>query len=181
MTVFEIRLCWPLVVGAAAFLSACGYTSEQDVRNFIDAERAALHPVSKAIPSPKPFQAAIYDEAGKPDPFNRQTYMQQLVGAKNAKPSIATPELLREKAALELFPLESMTMVGILTNEGKNVALVRADGKIYQVAVGSYVGQNLGKVTKVEEAGITLRELVLDDMGEWSKRTNMLTMQERNK
>jgi len=49
------------------------------------------------------------------------------------------------------------------------------------VSVGSYLGQNLGKVTKIEETRLTLRELVQDDLGEWSTRTNMLTMQERTK
>ena len=166
----------------AAVLSACGYTSEQDVRSFIDAERAALHPVSKAIPAPKPFEAAVYDEAGKLDPFSKQAFVQVLIGAaKAAKPSIATADILRAKTALEGFPLESMSMVGILTKEGQNVALVRADGKLYQVSVGGYLGQNMGKVTKIEETRLTLRELVQDDLGEWSARMNMLNMQERTK
>jgi type IV pilus assembly protein PilP len=173
---------WLSALAIAALLSACGYTTEQDVRSFIDAERAALHPVSKAIPSPKPFEAAVYDEAGKPDPFSKQAFVQFLMGAaKAAKPSIASAELLRSKTALEGFALESLAMVGILTKEGQNVALIRAESKIYQVSVGSYIGQNMGKVTKIEEARLTLRELVQDDLGEWSARTNMLNMQERTK
>ncbi len=166
----------------AFILSACGYTTEQEVRSFIDAERAALHPVSKVIPAPKPFEAAVYDEAGKPDPFSKYAFMQILIGAaKTAKPSIATPELARNRTVLEGFPLESLTMVGVLTKEGRNVALIRAEGKLYQVSVGSYMGQNLGKVTMIEETRITLRELVQDDLGDWSARTSRLTMQERTK
>jgi type IV pilus assembly protein PilP len=166
----------------AGFLSACGYTTEQDVRSFMDAERAALHPVSKAIPSPIPFEAAIYDEGGKPDPFSKQAFFQFLIGTVNTgKPSIATPDLLRSRTELEGFPLDSLAMVGVLTQEAQNVALVRAGTKLYQVKVGAHMGQNLGKVTKIEETRITLRELVQDDLGEWSARTNMLNMQERNK
>ncbi|MFM6991582.1 MAG: pilus assembly protein PilP [Rhodoferax sp.] len=171
-----------LTVVVVVLLSACGYTTEQEVRSFVDAERAALHPVSKVIPAPKPFEAAVYDDAGRPDPFSRQAFMQALLGAaKVAKPSIATPELARNRTELEGYPLDALAMVGLLTKEGQNLALVRAGGRLYQVSVGSYLGQNLGKVTKIEETRLTLRELVQDDLGEWSTRTNMLTMQERTK
>ncbi len=182
MRLKSIRLRCSLTLALVSILSACGYTTEQEVRSFIDTERAALHPVSKVIPAPKPFQAAVYDESGKPDPFSKQAFVQALVGtAKTAKPNIATPELARNRTALEAFALDSLAMVGILTKEGQNVALIRADGKLYQVSVGGYIGQNLGKVTKIEETRLTLRELVQDDLGEWSARTNTLNMQERTK
>ncbi len=171
-----------LLIASVALLSACGYTTEQEVRSFIDTERAALHPVSKVIPAPKPFQAAVYEEVGKPDPFSKQAFVQALIGtAKSAKPSIATPELARNKTPLEAFALESLALVGMLTKEGQNFALVRADGKLYPVSVGNYLGLNLGKVIKIEETRLTLRELVQDDLGEWSARTNTLNMQERTK
>lgn len=182
-----MRLDQPLMrrfttLAVAFIVSACGYTTQQEVRTFIDAERAALHPVSKVIPAPKPFEAAVYDEAGKPDPFSKQAFMRELIGAaKAAKPSIATPELGRNRTELEGFPLDALVMVGVLTKAGQHLALVRAGGRLYQVSLGSYVGPNLGKVTKIEETRLTLRELVQDDLGEWSSRTNMLTMQERIK
>lgn len=173
---------WPATVALAVILCACGYTTEQDVRKFIDAERAGVHPLSKAIPSPTPFEAAVYDDGGNPDPFSKQAFFQFLIGSvKAAKPSIATPDLLRGRTELEAFPLESLAMVGVLIKDGQTVALVRAEGKLHQIKVGGHLGQNLGKVTKIEETRITLRELVQDDLGEWSARTNMLNMQERLK
>lgn len=182
MRLAQTNVRWLTIISFSAMVSACGYTTEQDIRSFIDTERAALHPVAKAIPAPKTFEAAVYDEAGKPDPFSKYAFFQFVTGiAKLAKPSIATAELGRSKTELEGFALESMVMVGTLAKEGQNVALVRADGKLYQVKVGSYVGQNMGKVTKIEEMRITLRELVQDDLGEWSARMNMLNMQERTK
>ena len=144
-------MAWALALA----LSACGYTTEQELRGFVDAERAALRPVSKAIPAPKPFEAANYDEEGKPDPFSKQTFVQSMVGpAKATKPSIATPELARAREPLEAFALDSMALVGVLAQEGRKVALVRADGKLHQIVPGSYLGQNMGKVTKVEDTRI---------------------------
>ena len=171
-----------ITMALVGFLSACGYTTESDLRSFIAAERAALHPVSKSIPSPTPFEAAVYDEGAKPDPFSKQALFQFFLGTtRSAKPSIATPDLLRNRTELEGFPLDSLAMVGVLIKEAQKVALVRADGKLYQVKVGGHIGQNLGKVTKIEETQITLKELVQDDMGEWTARMNMLKMQERTK
>lgn len=171
-------MAWTLV----AALGGCGYTTEQELRGFVDAERAALRPVSKPIPAPKPFEAAIYEEDGKPDPFSKQAFVQSMVGpAKASKPSIATPELARTRDPLEAFALDSMALVGVLSLEGRKVALVRADGKLHQVALGGYLGQNLGKVIKLEDTRITLREMVQDDLGEWSVRSTILKLQEMSK
>jgi type IV pilus assembly protein PilP len=166
----------------ACTLSACGYTTEQDVRGFIDAERAAVRPVSKALPPPKPFEAANYDEGGRADPFSKQAFVQALVGpAKVGKPNIATPELTRPREPLEAFALDSMALVGLISQDGQAVALVRAEGKLYQVVTGNYLGQNLGKVTKIESTRITLREMVKDDLGDWSVRSTILKLQEMSK
>lgn len=166
----------------ALALSACGYTTEQELRGFVDAERAALRPVSKAIPPPKPFEAANYDEEGKPDPFSKQAFVQSMVGpSKATKPSIASPELARTKEPLEAIALDSMALVGVLAQEGRKVALVRADGKLHQIVPGAYMGQNMGKVTKVEDTRITVREMVQDDLGEWSVRSTILKLQEMSK
>ena len=166
----------------ALALSACGYTTEQELRGFVDAERAALRPVSKAIPAPKPFEAANYDEEGKPDPFSKQSFVQSMVGpAKATKANIATPELARTREPLEALALDSMALVGVLAQEGRKVALVRADGKLHQIVPGSYLGQNMGKVTQVEDTRITLREMVQDDLGEWSVRSTILKLQEMSK
>ena len=177
------RGMWCLqIVISACLLSACGYTKEEDLRGFIDAERAALRPVSKALPPPKSFEAAIYDEAGRPDPFSKQAFVQALVGpAKASKPSIATTELARSRSPLEAFNLDSMALVGVISRDGQTVALVQADGKLHQIAPGDYLGQHLGKVTKIENTRITLREMVQDDFGEWSMRNTVLKLREMSK
>lgn len=163
-------------------LTSCGYTSEQELRNFIATERAALRPLAKPVPPPKPFEAVLYDEEDNRDPFSRAAFSQYLVVlAKGAKPTLATPELSRTKDPLEDFALESISFVGILSKEGRSVALVRVDGKLHQVATGRYLGQHFGKVTKVGESQVTLREIVQDELGDWVVRQTTLTLQERSK
>jgi type IV pilus assembly protein PilP len=49
---------------------------------------------------------------------------------------------------------------------------------LYQVKVGNYLGQNFGKVTKVTETEVSLREIVQDAAGEWIERQASLQLQE---
>jgi type IV pilus assembly protein PilP len=72
-------------------------------------------------------------------------------------------------------------MVGSLTKAGQPVALVRVDNLVYQVRAGNYLGQNYGRVTKVTETSIALREIVQDAAGEWIERTATLQLTEGSK
>jgi type IV pilus assembly protein PilP len=49
---------------------------------------------------------------------------------------------------------------------------------LYQVRVGSYLGQNYGKVVKLTETELTMREIVQDAAGEWIERQAKLQLQE---
>ena len=51
----------------------------------------------------------------------------------------------------------------------------------YQVRVGSYIGQNYGRITKITENSIQLREIVQDGVGEWIERDAVLELQEAKK
>ncbi len=175
-------LLLPQLALCAAVLTACGNSSEGDLRAFIETERATQRPVAKPLPAPKPFQAVTYDEEDMRDPFNRLLFAKSLlVLARNAKPTLATPELARTKEPLEEFALETMTLVGVLSKPDRTIALVRVDGKLHQVRAGNHLGQNFGKITKVEETQITLREIVQDEIGDWVARRTTLKLQEKSK
>jgi type IV pilus assembly protein PilP len=63
----------------------------------------------------------------------------------------------------------------------KPVALVKVGPLLYQVRPGDYLGQNYGRVVKIVENEITLREIVQDAIGEWIERPASLLLQERSK
>ena len=50
---------------------------------------------------------------------------------------------------------------------------------VYQVKAGDYLGQNYGKITKISETDVSLREIVQDAAGEWIERTSSLQLQEK--
>jgi type IV pilus assembly protein PilP len=82
---------------------------------------------------------------------------------------------------MEAFPLDSMTLVGSIIKAGQPVALVKVDNLLYQVKLGNHLGQNFGRVTKINETEVTLREIVQDAVGEWIERIATLQLQERSK
>jgi len=72
-------------------------------------------------------------------------------------------------------------MVGTLQKPGLSYALLQVDKAVYQIKVGNYVGQNFGKVTRVSETEVELKEIVQDASGEWTERQAKLELQESKK
>ena len=102
-------------------------------------------------------------------------------GPLSVSAALVAPELNRRKEPLEAFPLDSMTMVGSLDRAGQKVALVRVDNLLHQVRPGNYLGQNYGRVTRITESEVMLREIVQDAAGEWIERSTALQLQEKTK
>jgi type IV pilus assembly protein PilP len=136
------------------------------------------------IPAPKRFSPAPYGQEASVEPFSSQKLTQALKrdsSQATANAALVAPELNRRKEPLEAFPLDTMTLVGSLLPAGRTVALVKVDNLLYQVKVGNYLGQNYGKVTKVTETEVSLREIVQDAAGEWIERQASMQLQERSK
>jgi len=148
-------------------------------------QRAITKPKVEPIAEPKQFKPEAYAQETQVEPFSNQKLMvalkrdSQQQGAASA--ALMAPELNRRKEALEAFPLDAMTMVGSLMKQGQPVALVKVDNLLYQVRPGNYLGQNYGKITKVGESEVVLRELVQDAAGEWVERVATLQLQEKAK
>lgn len=173
-----------LVCLATLVLAGCGASDHEELQEWMTAQRNAAHPRITPISEPKQFIPQSYTEAGVIDPFSLQKLTQALKresgqGASNA--ALVAPELARRKEPLEAFPLDAMVMVGSLDKAGKPVALVRVDNLLYQVRPGNYLGQNYGRITKITETEVTLREIVQDAAGEWIERPATLQLQERSK
>jgi type IV pilus assembly protein PilP len=165
-------------------LSACSDSGQDSIQAWMNEQRATIKPNIKPISEPKKFEPRSYDSAGLLDPFNNQRLTQALQRANknaNSNEALVAPEINRRKEALEAYPLDVMGMVGSVNKGGQPMALVRVDKLVYQVRVGNYLGQNFGKITKISETSVTLREIVQDATGEWVERNAQLELQERSK
>lgn len=173
----------PLLL-SAGLLAACGSGDHEEVQQWIKEQRASIRPKVTPIPEPKKFTPQAYTEEKAVDPFSNQKLTQALrkeSAQLQASTALLQPELNRRKEPLESYPLDTMAMVGTLVKQGQPVALVKVENLLYQVRLGNYLGQNYGKIVKVGESELVLREIVQDAAGEWVERTATLQLQERSK
>jgi type IV pilus assembly protein PilP len=165
-------------------LSACGSGEQEALQQWMTEQRNATKPSVTPIPEPKKFVPKAYTQEAATEPFSNLKLTQALKrdsAQATSNAALVAPELNRRKEPLEAFPLDAMSMVGSLLKTGKPVALVKVDALLYQVQVGNYLGQNYGKVIKVSETELSLREIVQDAAGEWIERQANLQLQERSK
>lgn len=171
------------LVCVAFLLSACG-ASDQELQGWMAEQRKQTRSRVDRLPEPTKFTPQAYTQEGSVEPFSNQKLAQALKrdsSQSTVNTALIGPELARRKEPLEASPLDSVAMVGSLIKVGQPVALVRVDNLLYQVRVGNYLGQNYGRITKVTETGLSLREIVQDAAGEWIERTANLQLQEVSK
>ncbi len=172
------------LVATALTLAACGASSEDELRQWMAEQKSQTRPKVTPISEPKQFKPESYTQVTAIEPFSNQKLTQALKKESTQTASngaLIAPELARRKEALESFPLDSMALVGSLIKAGQPVALVKVDNLLYQVRPGNYLGTNYGRVTKINETEVTLREIVQDAVGEWIERPATLQLQERSK
>jgi type IV pilus assembly protein PilP len=178
----RVRAVLSLVV--SLLLVGCGSSSEDEIRQWMVNERNQARPNVTPIPAPKQFVPEPYSNATALEPFSSQKLTQALKrdsAQTVSNAALVAPELARRKEPLEAFPLDTMVMVGSIVKGGQPVALVKVDNLLYQVKVGNYLGPNYGRVMKIDETEVTLREIVQDAIGEWIERAATLSLQERSK
>jgi type IV pilus assembly protein PilP len=174
-----MRSAW---IAITMLLSGCSGAGEDELRDWMVQARANVQARVQPLPEPKAFSPQDYSQEAAVDPFNTQRLTQALTresGQTASNAALVTPEMARRKEPLEAYPLDAMAMVGSLNRNGQQTALLRADNLLYQVRVGNYLGLNYGRITRITESDITLREIVQDATGEWIERTAKLELQEK--
>ena len=171
-------------VAVVLMLAGCGASSQDELRQWMLEQKSQTKPKVAPISEPKQFKPESYSQVTVIEPFSNQKLTQALKRESTqtaASGALIAPELARRKDALESFPLDTMALVGSLIKAGQPVALLKVDNLLYQVRPGNYLGQNYGRVLKITETEVSLREIVQDAAGEWIERTATLQLQERSK
>jgi type IV pilus assembly protein PilP len=159
-------------------LAACS-ADHDELRAWMEQQRREAKPNVKPLQPPKKFDPQPYLSAQSVEPFSTQKLSVALKQEAKQPNSLLAAEMNRRKEPLESYPLDSMAMVGSVSKEGQLFALLRVDTLLYQVKVGDYLGQNYGRVQKIAETELALRELVMDSGGEMIERPATLQLQER--
>lgn len=167
-------------VAASALLAGCG-AEQEELQDWMERQRREVKPNVSPLSPPKKFEAQPYTSLQAVDPFSNQKLSVALKVEARQPNSMLGAELSRRKEPLEAYPLDSMSMVGSVAKQARPFALLRVDNLLYQVKPGDHIGQNYGRITKITETQIELREIVQDAAGEWIERTSTLQLQEKAK
>jgi type IV pilus assembly protein PilP len=167
---------------AVTSLSACGDSEETEIRAWMEAERKEIKAVIPKLSEPKVYVPFSYDAKGSTEPFDPAKLLVVLARLKaQSGNGVDAPDPNRRQDALESFPLDILKMVGTIEKNKVVYALVQADKTVYQVKAGTYIGQNVGQITKISENEIEIKEKVLDAAGDWTVRDAKLELQESKK
>lgn len=164
----------------AVLLTACSSSDETEIRKWMDETRAGMKPTTQPVAEPKQFAPQEYESKAAVDPFDGQKMVIAVARQAQARASASAlrPDLDRRREPLESFPLDQLKMVGMLRQNGANVALIDAAGQTYMVRTGQYLGQNFGRIKQITETETSLNEIVQDAAGEWVERPATLELQE---
>jgi type IV pilus assembly protein PilP len=166
------------LAGLVAVFAGCGAETEE-LQSWMEQQRREVKPSVQPLAAPKKFDPQAYTGLQAVEPFSTQKLTVALKQEARQPNSVLASELNRRKEPLEAYPLDSMSMVGSVAKLGRPFALLRVDNLLYQVKVGDYLGQNYGRITKIDETQIALREIVQDAAGEWIERSTNLQLQEK--
>jgi type IV pilus assembly protein PilP len=166
------------LVGALVVLAGCG-AEQEELTQWMEQQRREVKPSVTPLTPPKKFSPQAYVALSGVEPFSAQKLTVALKQEARQPNSLLAAEINRRKEPLEAYPLDSMRMVGSVMRSGRPYALLRVDNLLYQVKQGDYIGQNYGKITKISETDVALREIVQDAAGEWIERASALQLQEK--
>ena len=166
----------PLLAALFA-LGGCS-ADNQELQAWMDQVRKTTPTTAQKVDEPRRFEPFRYDDAALPDPFSLAKINAMMERAGLVKGGIA-PDLRRPREVLENFGLDQVKLVGHMRRAGKETALVQVENLVYQVRVGNHIGQDFGRVTRITENEVTLKELVQDASGAWVARETVLQLQEK--
>lgn len=151
----------------------------------VDYVEAEMSHIQQQPPLPLPA-APVFDKVpqfeyaaqGLRSPFLQSSLFTELKVRAGKKVS---PNPAHVAQPLELYPLESLLMRGVLQDSGKMSALIQApDKQVYRISVGSYMGLNQGRVVTLTPERIQLIEIVSDGQGGYVERPRTLVLVGQN-
>src|SRR5258708_17579890 len=130
-----MRLALGLAFGAAARLAGCGGEEHGDLKQELAQLTKDFGGRVPPLPQVKPYEPVPYTAEGQVDPFRTERIEVAQVGTRssNATSKIAEHEK-RIKEPLEAFPLESIQMLGTITQDKETFALVKAAPNLPRVS-----------------------------------------------
>jgi type IV pilus assembly protein PilP len=155
------------VAAVAASLSACG-GGTGDLHAYIDEVKARPGGRPEPLPQIQPAPTYVYEAGSRRSPFMPDGPQRRMSNNPNA---VQGPDPNRPPEILEQYPLDTLAMVGTLSDRRAAYALVQtADGLVHRVTVGDHMGQNYGRIVSITDSEVQLVEIISDGLGGYLER-----------
>ena len=164
-------LLFSLVAGCSGNIS--------DLEAWVDEVKSRPQEGIEPLPEIMPYKAFAYVKGSKRDPFDTSIFRPQIASVAKKAVSAISPDPNRVPEYLESFPLDTLRMVGTMSQNAQNWALIKTpDNTIQRVLTGNYLGQNNGKIIEVTNDGVELVEIIPDGFGGWRERESSIALSE---
>jgi len=139
-----------------------------DLHAYIEQTKQAHVGSVKPLPQFEPYESFTYSAAELRDPFVATVDLDE---DEAALANSLNPEKSRPRQPLEQFPLDTLSMVGILEQADNSWGLIKdPKNMVHRVQLGNYMGQNEGRITEITETDIRLIEIIPDGIGGYIER-----------
>ncbi len=166
-----------ILIFISAMLGGCAPHVDEDVVKFVKKTKEKKSKYVSKIPKIPEMVSFEYKAFEFRDPFVPYSVPSAEIDVVSYQ---GGPNLNRPREALEAFPLDSLQMVGTIERDGIFFALLKnTSGNIYRASVGNYIGQNSGRIEKINATEIAVKEWLPNGKGGW--REHVLTIPLRNK
>jgi type IV pilus assembly protein PilP len=164
-------------------LAVTGCTDDaSEIQAWMDQTRADMPRRTGRVQEPKRFVPFRYEPRADIDPFSNAKLQVALAKLAERSKGGFTPDLNRRREPLEAYPLDTIRLVGHLHNVSSGpIALLEVGKIIFQAKTGGYLGQHFGRIVRVTETEVRLKEVVQDAAGDWVERDTSLALQESKK
>ncbi len=170
------------VILAGLILSGCDRNTEATDLKAFTAEAFKNHvPEVEPLPPLRPAEVFIYTASGQIDPFDTANLRIQAAATEDISGGggVNGPDLTRRKEPLEAYPIDALSLVGLMHQNGRDWAIIKApDSTVHRVAAGNYIGKNFGEIISIKGNKLEVVELLRNSAGNWNKRSENIILVE---
>lgn len=167
-----------LLSGLVLLISLTGCAADQtDLQGYVNQVKA--RPAGRVQPLPEfaPYETFVYAASGRRAPFELPISAEQMLAQRTAKVSEIQPPMDHTPQPLELYAISDLQMIGFVDHQGTRWATLQdAGGSVHRIGVGSYLGKNYGRITKITSTHIELLEIVPNGPRSWIERPRTIQM-----
>jgi type IV pilus assembly protein PilP len=164
-----------LILPLAIMLVSCSSTNHEDIKKWMSEQSSKQKGRIKPLPPAKTFIPVPFIATS--DPFKEKPIL-----TLNAEQNKYAPNPDRRKEPLESYPLENLKMSGIMIKDKVTYALIiTPEGTVHYITYNNYIGNNYGRVIKIDESQVVLDERVKNTSDEWEARNAVINLEDGSK